>query len=97
MLRPAPVEAVGRSVCGPSTLRPYIAGGQERFRESGEWLIKGLAAFRRANDPHQAQTVASNFLVFYGRASNDDKAALLTMWEQAGLGPFPEQARKAGN
>ena len=74
-----------------------LAGGQERLRESGEWLIKGLKVFRRANDPHYAQQAARDFLVIYGRASDDDKAELRRMWEQAGLGPLPEQARKAGN
>ena len=54
-------------------------------------------AFRRANDPHYAQQAASNFLVIYGRGSEDDKAALRRMWEQAGLGPFPEQAREVEN
>ena len=77
--------------------RGVLAGVQERFRESGEWLIKSLTSFRRANDPHYEQQAASNFLVFYGRASDDDKAELRRMWEQAGLGPFPEQAREAGN
>ena len=74
-----------------------LAGVQERFRESGEWLIKSLTAFQRANDPHYAQQAASNFLVAYGRASDDDMAKLRAMWEQAGLGPFPEQAPEAGN
>ena len=74
-----------------------LARVQERLRESGEWLIKSLTAFRRANDPHSVQQTASNFQVFYGRASDGDKAELRRMWEQAGLGPFPEQAQEAGN
>ena len=74
-----------------------LAGVQERFRESGEWIIKSLTAFRRTNDPHYAKQTVRNFLVFYGRASDDDKVALRAMWEQAGLGPFPEQAQEVGN
>ncbi len=73
-----------------------LAGVQERFRESGEWLVKSLKVFRRANDPHYAQHVVSNFLATYGRASDGDKAELRRMWEQAGLGPLPEEARGAG-
>ena len=74
-----------------------LAGVQERFRESGEWLIKSLTVFRRANDPHNARGAASVFLGSYERASDKDKVELRAMWEQAELGPFPEQAQEAGN
>ena len=74
-----------------------LAAAQERFRESGEWLIEGLKVFLRANDANNVQQAASVFLVTYGKASDDDKAELRRMWEQAGVGPFPEQGREAGN
>ena len=33
---------------------------------------------------------ASNFLIFYKSAPPADRAKLKAMWDEAGLGPFPE-------
>ena len=66
-----------------------LAGLQEHFEESGQWFIKAVSGFARANDPHNAQARAQDFLLTYTRAPSDVRAKLEAMWEQAGLGGLP--------
>jgi hypothetical protein len=71
-----------------------LAGIQGSFVESGQWLIKCIQAFVLMNDPHGAERNANNFLIIYRAASPADQAKLKVMWEEAGLGPFPESEAK---
>jgi tetratricopeptide (TPR) repeat protein len=71
-----------------------LAGMQRSFVESGRWFIKCIHAFIRVNDPHRAGRSADNFLFSYRAASPADQAQLKVMWEEAGLGPFPESEAK---
>lgn len=63
-----------------------VAGLQERYEESGQWLIKCIVTLARCNDAHGAQRSASNFMVFHGQAPAEVQAKLAAMWRDAGLG-----------
>ncbi len=67
-----------------------IAGLQNHFVESGRWLVRCIVAFANQHDSQGAERNACNFLIFYRQAPPDDQAKLRQMWEEAGLGPFPE-------
>jgi len=68
-----------------------IAGRQGHFEESGKWLIKSLRVFIRSNDPENAKKARNYFIVTYKTASDEEKAKLKAMWEEAGLGPLPTE------
>ena len=70
---------------------------QERFEDSGRWLVKCIKTFLSVNDPHGAKRNESNFLVFYRNAPPAEQAKLRALWQEAGLGDFPEQAEGAVN
>ena len=74
-----------------------VAGLQERFEDSGRWLVKCIKTFLSVNDPHGAKRNESNFLVFYRNAPPAEQAKLRALWQEAGLGDFPEQAEGAVN
>jgi len=67
-----------------------MAGRQERFVESAEWLVKCIRTFRKCHDSHAAARNTQNFVVSLGRAPGVDKARMLTLWQQAGLGDLPK-------
>jgi hypothetical protein len=72
-----------------------IAGRQNHFLESGRWLVRAIVGFTRQHDPHDAETCVNNFMIFYRQAPPDDQAALRQIWEEAGLGAFPESGNQA--
>jgi tetratricopeptide (TPR) repeat protein len=67
-----------------------LAGQQQHFIDGGQWLIKAILGFRRAADPHNVRQAAERFLVTYWNAPPADQAQLETLWNEAGLGPFPK-------
>ena len=67
-----------------------VAGLQERFLESAEWLVKCIRAFKKCHDPHGVDRNARNFSVLLGVASSADKARMLKLWQEAGLGNLPK-------
>ena len=69
-----------------------IAGLQERYIESGQWLLKCILTFTRASDPRSAQGNAENFLVTLRNAPPEDRARLRTMWTETGLPDLPENS-----
>ena len=69
-----------------------LARAKGHFEESGRWFIRAHAAFVHANDSHRASRALQEFLVTHRSAEPDEQAKLLAMWEQAGLGPFPESS-----
>ena len=74
-----------------------IAGLQGRVEEAGQWLIKCIQTFARCNDPHRAQRNTANYLAFWKQAPPDVQAKLKAMWQEANLGPWPEEQANAKN
>ncbi len=68
-----------------------LAGLQGHVDESGRWLIKGILAFMRCNDPEGVRRSESTFLVLHGVASPSDRAKLEALWKAAGLGAFQSE------
>ena len=68
-----------------------VAGLQGGFKESGLWLTKCIKAFLNTNDLEDAKKATRIFLVSYSQAPSAEHAKLRAIWEEAGLGPFPEK------
>jgi len=66
-----------------------LAGQQDKLVEAAEWLIKGTRGFMRTHD-ERSQMTLGELLRCHQRAPNNDKQAILALWDQTGLGPFPE-------
>ncbi len=67
-----------------------IAGRQGRDEEAAKWLIKSSQTFMRCNAPHEVERTARNYLVTWKHAPPDVQAKLRAMWDEAGLGAWPE-------
>jgi len=67
-----------------------LAGLQEHWAECGGWLVRCIRAFIHTNDSEGAKRNGFWFLKFYRSAPAAEQAKLKPMWEQAGLGAFPE-------
>ena len=67
-----------------------LAGQQDKWVEAAQWLIKSIRGFMRTHDERSTQAVLGALLDCYKRASNNDKQAILALWDQTGLGPFPK-------
>ena len=67
-----------------------LARAKGDFEESGRRFIRAHSAFVHTNDSHMAGRALQQFLVTHRSAEPDEQAKLLAMWDQAGLGPFPE-------
>ncbi len=66
-----------------------MTGKQARFVESAEWLIKCIETFKRCSDPYSADRNTRNFAVSLGAAPPADKALMIKLWQEAGLGDLP--------
>ena len=71
-----------------------LAQTQQDHVESGRWLLKAIQGFAKTQAPHYAQQAAQNFMIFYEQASATDQATLKSLWNQAGLGPFPTENKE---
>ncbi len=69
-----------------------LAGLQGQWLDSARWLIKSVAAFRRTRDEAGVQQGAGNLLVCYRRADEEPQGRIRVLWEEAGLGPFPQRS-----
>jgi hypothetical protein len=67
-----------------------LARQQDRLVEAAQWLIKSIRGFMRTNNERLTQTALRDLLDCYQRAPNNDKQAILALWDGTGLGPFPE-------
>jgi hypothetical protein len=65
---------------------------QGRYEDAGRWLIKCIGTFLRTHDPEGARRNAANFLIVHRHASPPEQAKLKSLWESAGIGPFPDDA-----
>lgn len=63
---------------------------QDHLVESGRWLVRAIISFSHQQDAHYAKVAMDNFLIFYHQAPPENQAQLRQIWEEAGLGPFPE-------
>ena len=72
-----------------------IAGLQNHFVESGRWLVRAIIGFSHQQDTHYAKITVDIFLIIYRQAPPDDQAKLRQIWEEAGLGAFPESGDQA--
>ncbi|HLN26349.1 MAG TPA: tetratricopeptide repeat protein [Gemmataceae bacterium] len=64
-------------------------GGQ--WQEAGQRFIRSVAGFVNSKNEKDARGYAGNFGRVLHLAPPADQAKLKAMWEQAGLGPFPEE------
>ena len=67
-----------------------LARAKRNFEASGQQFIRAASAFAQANDSLMASRALQDFLVTHRSAEPGERAKLLVMWDQAGLGPFPE-------
>ncbi|MER2531234.1 MAG: tetratricopeptide repeat protein, partial [Candidatus Competibacter sp.] len=67
-----------------------VAAKQGRYLESGQWLISCIRIFEYHDDSQNYYLNLGNFLTFYRETSPDNQAQLRQIWEEAGLGAFPE-------
>jgi hypothetical protein len=67
-----------------------LAGQQDKLVEAAQWLIKSIRGFMRTNDERSTQTALGALLHCYQRAPHNDQQAILALWDETGLGPFPE-------
>ena len=70
-----------------------LEGFRKHYEESGRWLCKSIVSFLKTNDEEGVRRNANNFFILYRRASSDDQATLKMIWEEAGLGAFPEEEK----
>jgi tetratricopeptide (TPR) repeat protein len=69
-----------------------LAGRQGYLVDGGRWLARSIAAFIRARDQYLAQGTVDNFMFLYRNASAADKQKLVSIWNDANLGPFPRES-----
>jgi hypothetical protein len=62
----------------------------ERYEEAGQWLIRAIAGFARATDAEGERRNQGNFLAYFRHAAPAEQARLKALWDEAGIGPFPE-------
>ena len=62
---------------------------REHLVESAQWLIKCVRAFQNCHDPHSAGIAMQNFMLSLGKAPQADKAQMVKLWQEAGLGDLP--------
>ena len=73
-----------------------LAQSQGHFVEAGRWTIRAIAVFTHYQDAsHYAKKGVEQFFTIYRQALPDDQAKLRQIWEEAGLGPFPESGDQA--
>ena len=68
---------------------------QGHFVESGRWFVRAIVTFSQQQDAHYAKMTTHNFLIVYRQAPPDDQAQLRQIWEEAKLGPFPEDGNSS--
>jgi tetratricopeptide (TPR) repeat protein len=64
------------------------------FLESGRWYVKSILAFRETNDAAGLEAHAGNFVRTLRVAPDTEKDKLRGLWEEANLGPLPEEPAK---
>jgi tetratricopeptide (TPR) repeat protein len=68
-----------------------LEDNRKNYQESGRWYIKCIRAFRETNDPPGAERNGQNFLIMFRHTSPEEQLTLRALWEEAGIGPFPEE------
>ncbi len=72
---------------------------QQRWVDAMGWFLKAVQGFLQAGDQYRAQVMLQAFPMLYLSASQDDRAKIEQMWNEAGLGlgPFPKPDDNPGN
>jgi tetratricopeptide (TPR) repeat protein len=60
------------------------------YQECSQWLVKAVRAFTNSGDSRMASAVTHNILFFFRSASAADQARVKALWQEAGLGAFPQ-------
>jgi len=68
-----------------------LAGLQEDWMQAGSWEIRSIVGYIHTNDEAGAKRITRNFQITFRSALPAEQAKLKGMWEQAGLGAFPEE------
>jgi tetratricopeptide (TPR) repeat protein len=63
---------------------------QGRFIECTDWLIKALLIFIRFDNQYYIEGTMANIVINYKNAPDEIQPTLRKMWEDAGLGEFPQ-------
>lgn len=66
-----------------------VAGLCGDIEEAGRWLIRSVAGLRQTHDDSTAESNIHDLLLFYNRASPDQKRQFESIWQENDLGPFP--------
>ncbi|MHB9107038.1 MAG: tetratricopeptide repeat protein [Armatimonadota bacterium] len=67
-----------------------LAFYQQNYEQAGEWLTNGIQVLLRFDDLNQVKTCLKNFVILYKQAPFDMQQKLRVIWQEAGLGSFPE-------
>ena len=68
-----------------------LAQLQEHFVEAGRWTIRVIDVFaHHQNASHYVKKGIEQFFTIYRQAPPDDQIKLRKIWDEAGLGTFPE-------
>jgi tetratricopeptide (TPR) repeat protein len=68
-----------------------LAGLRENYEASVKWFLRALQGLFQTNDSAGAQLVVQNIMVSYKRAPVSLQPRLRHLWNETGLGPFPEE------
>ena len=66
-----------------------VAGLQGDIVGAGRWLVRSVAGLLQTHDDSTAESNIHNLLLFYNRASPDQKRQFESIWQENDLGPFP--------
>ena len=66
-----------------------VAGLRGDIEGAGRWLVRSVAALLQIHDDSTAESNIHNLLLFYNRASPDQKREFESIWQENDLGPFP--------
>jgi tetratricopeptide (TPR) repeat protein len=79
-------------VLGTCNQLAMVAGAQENWEDSGQWLIQSLTVLARTNDTEGVHRNTLSLLRAYKRTSGAGQAKLRALWQDAGLGEFPSES-----
>lgn len=67
-----------------------LYGLQKKYAHAGRWIVQAISIFAAVKDDQRVQSNTNNFLVFHHYATSDDQVLLRSIWQQANLGPLPQ-------
>jgi tetratricopeptide (TPR) repeat protein len=67
-----------------------VAGLRGDIEGAGRWLVRSVAGLLKTNDDSSAESNTQNLMLFYDRASAEQKRQFESIWQENDLGPFPK-------